>query len=243
MVRFNLIGPCSSHENAGENLPPPSGERLSCASSGLPWAIVPKDGVENGEDLTSAGDECLFGWFSCCNETLMICGDEGIEAGAHHSRHVEPVAHVRTAALDVAPAAVFAGIIGHGCDANECCDLSPGESSKFGQIGNEHARELGTDAGKGLQKFILLPPGRSSSHGFGDVTLKIAELFLQRRQDTIDTTKEPGAGERASAVALDPHGLDDLAPAGDELPEPALGFTRDLLGFDFCGFAISGDDP
>src|SRR5262245_15693724 len=37
--------------------PPLGGERLSCASSGLPRPVVPENGVEDGQQLSGYGDE------------------------------------------------------------------------------------------------------------------------------------------------------------------------------------------
>src|SRR6187549_1583184 len=35
------------------------GERLSCKSSGLPWPVIPKDGVEHRQKLSGDRDESL----------------------------------------------------------------------------------------------------------------------------------------------------------------------------------------
>src|SRR5260221_1368983 len=140
--------------------------------------MIPKNSVENYEDLTHAGGERFFGFLSSCDEPPIVVSDHGIEAGADESGHVQTASDVDAPAFDMAAATMLARIIGHGRDSDESRDLAPGECSQFRQLGDQHRGDLRPDTGNGLQQLVFLAASGRPAHVFIDVIFNIAELFL-----------------------------------------------------------------
>ena len=59
-------------------LSPQRGERLSWKSSGLPWALVPKDCVKHGQELSSDCDQRDHFWFADSNEPVEEDFQDGL---------------------------------------------------------------------------------------------------------------------------------------------------------------------
>jgi hypothetical protein len=78
------------------------GERLSSLSSGLPWPIVPEDGVEDGEQLSSDGDEGDHFGFAGCDQAVEEGFQDGIVLFADQGAHEQDRANVRSSAPDEA---------------------------------------------------------------------------------------------------------------------------------------------
>src|SRR5262245_61910213 len=51
-------------------------ERLSCASSGLPWALVAEDGIQDHEELSHGGGQSKFAGPAGGNEASIEGGDD-----------------------------------------------------------------------------------------------------------------------------------------------------------------------
>src|SRR5258708_14598129 len=104
--------------------------------------MIPKNSVENYEDLTHAGGERFFGFLSSCDEPPIVVSDHGIEAGADESGHVQTASDVDAPAFDMAAGPLLSGIISHGRSSDESRDLSPGECSIFRQLGDHPRLDL-----------------------------------------------------------------------------------------------------
>src|SRR5260221_13497431 len=116
--------------------------------------MIPKNSVENYEDLTHAGGERFFGFLSSCDEPPIVVSDHGIEAGADESGHVQTASDVDAPAFDMAAATMLAGIIRHWRDSDESRDLSPGEGSKFPPLGDPHRGDPPTDTRDGMPQLV-----------------------------------------------------------------------------------------
>jgi hypothetical protein len=74
----------------------------------LPFGFCPDDRVENGEELTEAGDDRDFLWPAALNEALIGGFDDGIVPNGDERGHVQDVADAASSAADHATARVSA---------------------------------------------------------------------------------------------------------------------------------------
>ena len=132
--------------------PLPRGESVSCVSSGLPWTVVSENGVEDGEELSSDGDES--------DHLRPTGGDEAIEEGlqhgivlfGHHCAHEQGGPHGLPAAADEAFAAPLAGLARERGEPCQGGDLPAAAASELGQFGNQRAAMMGPTPGTDLSK-------------------------------------------------------------------------------------------
>src|SRR5712672_1705366 len=85
-------------------------QRLCWKSSGLPWFVVPDDGVEDGQEFSSHRDQCDHFGFAGGTQALMEGAQRGVPTHRSHRRHEQHSAHAGTAAADEALTAPFAGL-------------------------------------------------------------------------------------------------------------------------------------
>jgi hypothetical protein len=69
------------------------GKRLSCGSSGLPRTSVPEDGVEDGEEFASDGDEGDHPWLSGGEKLVAEGAQGGVMAARDHGSDEQGGAH------------------------------------------------------------------------------------------------------------------------------------------------------
>jgi hypothetical protein len=62
-------------------------------SSVLPWFFVPEDGVEDGEEFSSDGDESELFRLSGVEEAKIESAQNGIASGGGDGGHIERAAH------------------------------------------------------------------------------------------------------------------------------------------------------
>src|SRR5262249_30126234 len=89
---------------------PTRGERLSWLSSALPWPIVSENGIEDGQELSSDGDESGHLGFSGGNEAVEEGLQDRIVPFGDHGTHEQDGAHGCATAADEASATPLAGL-------------------------------------------------------------------------------------------------------------------------------------
>src|SRR5262245_40661753 len=87
---------------------PLMGERLSCWSSGLPWFVVPDNGVEDCEQLSCGSDESDAPGFAGGQEALVEGLERGVVARCNHGADEQGRTGCGAAAADDALAAPLA---------------------------------------------------------------------------------------------------------------------------------------
>src|SRR5258705_4772973 len=112
-------------------------QRLSCESSNLPWAIIPEDGVEDGEEFSGDGDESDHFGLSGRDETLMEGSEKGVATTCHHGANEESRSDRSTTAGDHALAAPLTGLTGVGRKPGQACDAPPVKRAQLGQFRDE----------------------------------------------------------------------------------------------------------
>src|SRR5713226_7643153 len=227
------------------------GERLSLRSSDfwLPWGFVSQDCVEDGEQLSSDGDDRGELVFAGGNELVAEQLEGRVVACRDHGPHEQSAAHARSAAADEAFAPPFAGLPGPRSKSGEGRDLAAVERTQFWQFGNQGARDGWPNARHRGEQVFLLGPGRRSPHVVGDVVVQFGQFLLQRLAQPGDALLQAGKSDMTCALAFCRDHLDDLAPAGDkigeqlccrvgQLPKPRFGGfskVRDHGGIDRIG--------
>ena len=114
----------------------------------MPWAIVPKDGVEDGKQLSGDGDQGnhfrLTSLQKALVEGLQDCvvssGDEGSQEGRGADRGATASNH--------AFAAPFAGLAGIRRKSSQAGNLAATERPQFRQFCKKNAGNSFTDAGE-----------------------------------------------------------------------------------------------
>src|SRR6266566_2851918 len=117
-----------------ETRPSDAPQRLCWKSSGLPWFVVPDDGVEYGQEFSSYRDQCNHCGFAGGAQALMEGAQRGVPAHGGHRRHEQHSAHAGTATADEALAAPLAGLAREWCDADQGCNLATIEAAQFRKL-------------------------------------------------------------------------------------------------------------
>src|SRR5262245_66311319 len=123
---------CSSYSS-----PPLGGERLSWSSSVLPRASVPKNGIEDGQELSHASGQGELGRLASGAQAGIEAGDDGIVPTGHQGRHVQGGAHACPTAEDGAPAAQGPAIAIERCQTGQGGNGFAAQSAEFGQVGDQ----------------------------------------------------------------------------------------------------------
>src|SRR5947209_19176161 len=158
------------------------GERLSFGSSvlWLPWAFVPDDCVEDGEELSGDCDERDLLWLAACDEPVAACFQRWIEARRDHGADEENGSHAAAAAADEASAFPLTGLARPWRKAGERGDGAAIERAEFGQPGDQRACDCVPDARHRDEKILLLAPGRRAAQGVVDLALDVGQFFPAR---------------------------------------------------------------
>src|SRR6185503_13334034 len=91
-----------------------AGERLSWLSSGLPWSLIPENGVEDGQELSGDSDKGDHFWLSRSDEALMDGFERWIVFFGDHGAQEEHRTDGRPATAYEALTAPAAGLAGEG---------------------------------------------------------------------------------------------------------------------------------
>ncbi len=191
----------------------------------LPFGFCPDDRVENGEELTEAGDDCDFLWSAALNEALVGGFDDGIMPNGDERGHVQDVADAASSAANHAMAAPCARISVEWRDADERGQLAAIERAEFGQFGDEGSRGHRADARHGGQEIFRFAPGGRGTDAVIDIDIDVRERFYQKSEMAVDLLGEAIVGGAPAAVGFHADHLDDLPSSGDELTEHS-GFMR-----------------
>src|SRR5262245_11734451 len=127
-------------------------------SSGLPWATVPKDRVEDGEELPQRGNQGDLRRMPGGAEALVEGGQGRVMASGSERGHVEHPTHGTPAPPDGTPAPEGATVLIERCDAHQGGDLPAIEPPQFREFGDERRGGDRTDTGHGCQQILRLPP-------------------------------------------------------------------------------------
>src|SRR6187551_1965227 len=123
------------------------GKRLSLKSSGLPRFVVPENGVQDCEQLSSNCDEGDDLWLSVCDQAITEGFEDRIVAACDHCGDEEGGADVFSAAADHAFALPTSGLPRVRRQAGQAGDGLAVERAKLWQLGDEGAGGLGTHPG------------------------------------------------------------------------------------------------
>src|SRR5581483_6920755 len=193
---------------------------------GLPWPVVPDDGVENDQQLSSDGDQGDHLRLAGGHQSLEERPQDGVVTPSDHGAHEQRGAYGRASTADEALAAPLAGLASKGSQSGQRCDLLAVEGSQFGQFGDHGACNDRSDAWYGSEQILLLAPGRRTTHRLIDLVIELSQLFLQRLAQPGDALLQPHVVQPPLALAFGGHHLDDLPPAGHQVGQQAGGFVR-----------------
>ena len=198
-------------------------ERLSCESSGVPWALITEDRVEGHEEFPHRRSEGQLARAAGGDEALVEGGDDGIVADGGERGHVQHVADGGPAAGNHAAAAEGATVAIDRGDADEGGDFPAVEVAELGEIGDEGVGGNGPDAGDRAQEVFRGPPDWRGAHSSVDVALELTQGVLEPADMGIEAPLEGGLFDEPPAVVLGAQHVDELAAAGDEFAqEPGL---------------------
>src|SRR5581483_6350406 len=184
---------------------------------GLPWPVVPDDGVENDQQLSSDGDQGDHLRLAGGHQSLEERPQDGVVTPSDHGAHEQRGAYGRASTADEALAAPLAGLASKGSQSGQRCDLLAVEGSQFGQFGDHGACNDRSDAWYGSEQILLLAPGRRTTHRLIDLVIELSQLFLQRLAQPGDALLQPHVVQPPLALAFGGHHLDDLPPAGHQV--------------------------
>src|SRR6185312_10743613 len=122
--------------------------RLCRGDSRLPILLAGEHGIEHDEELPQAGDEGDFGLLAVGQQPEIERLEHRVvlRRGAQR-RHVEHVAQLGAAALDIALPPALAAIVVEGRDADERGDLATAEAPEFRQPGDDRRGRHRPEAG------------------------------------------------------------------------------------------------
>jgi len=179
----------------------------------IPRAAVSDHGVEDREELSHAGDLGDFRRFSFGSEPVVKEADDGIPLGGRPDAEVEGGPNRSASTPDHPLTTHLATIPGEGSHTDQGGDLSMREATELRELGDQGAREIGTDPGDALQEITLGgPEGTVADHG-----VKILIHIVKLTFEPTDVLPDPfldGLESKAKAVLLGRDHVDDLAPAG-----------------------------
>ena len=160
-----------------------AGERLSFESSilRLPWALIPQDGVEDGEELSRYGDEGDELRLARGDELVPEWLEDWIVMSGDHCSQEQDVADAFATAADEALAPPLAGLAGPGSKADEGSDLTAIERAELRQFSDQGASDDRPDAGDGCEQVLLFSPDRRAAHTIVDLAIEFGEFFLAAR--------------------------------------------------------------
>jgi hypothetical protein len=102
-------------------------------SSGLPWLLVPYDGVEDGKELSGDCDERHHFGFAGCDQAVEEGFQYGIVLFGDHGAHEKGGANGCASAANEAFAPPFAGLARERREPDEGCNLLVAELPELGQ--------------------------------------------------------------------------------------------------------------
>src|SRR5258705_5887560 len=117
------------------------GERLSCLSSGLPWAAVSDDGVEDGQKFAGDCDEGDHLWLPSGNQAIEKRFHDRIVPLGDHRAHEQSGSDGGAPTADEASAAPLAGLASERSKSRKRSNLPAAETFELGQVCNQPARD------------------------------------------------------------------------------------------------------
>src|SRR5262249_2732715 len=132
-----------------------------------------EQGVGQDQELSSDSNEGDFGGFAAGLERGVEAFHGGAIADGSDGRLVECNSDFAATASDMSDAAGSSAVVREGSKADQGGDGSSSPLSQFGQVNQEGAGDLGTDADDGLEDIVF------SFEGFGigdDVVHALVEI-------------------------------------------------------------------
>src|SRR5262249_17437575 len=153
---------------------------------GLIGDPVSEQRVGQDEELSGDSDEGDFGGFTACLERCVEAFHGRAVTDGGNGRLIERDADFAATAADVADAGGGSAVVSEGSEANKGGDGSSSPLSKFGQVNQEGAGNLGTDADDGLKDFVFGFEG----FGIGDdavhALVEVVDLSLEKDDVLVD---------------------------------------------------------
>src|SRR5688572_13426792 len=109
--------------------------------------------------------------------------NRGVMANCHQRCHVEAAPDVVSPAPDDTSAPELAAVAVEWCDSHQRRDLLPRTGAQFGQLGDEGAGGLITDAGDALEELFGLSPQWTSLDALINLRVELTELLFDQLQD------------------------------------------------------------
>src|SRR6476659_1116657 len=194
---------------------PTTTERLSCESSGLPWATVSKHGVEDREELAHGGGEGDFPGAAGRHEALVKGPDRRVVLDRRQGGHVQHAPDVGPAAPDHPAPAEGSAVTGDWRQAGQGRDAAAVEPPQFRQIGDEGTGGDGADAGDGAEQIVRFAPDRGRPDQGREVLIEAAQGLLEPGDVGIEVPLQAAIAQEPAPVVLGAEHVDELAAAGD----------------------------
>src|SRR5262245_4832336 len=195
------------------------GERLSWLSSALPWPIVSENGIEDGQELSSDGDESGHLGFSGGNEAVEEGLQDRIVPFGDHGTHEQDGAHGCATAADEASAAPLAGLACERSKARERSNLLAVELPELRQFSNQRSCDGRPHTRYRSKQVFLLAPSWRAPHGIVDVRIEAGQFLLQRLEEPCDALAQMRDRQARRTLPFGPDHLDDLPPASNEISQ------------------------
>lgn len=189
-----------------------------------------------------AGDHSDFEGFACGAEFLIMVSDDVVASDGGEGGHVEGASDDFSAAADDAIAAELSAVAVHGGNADEGGGLLARAATEFGEIEDENAGGLGSDAGDAGEQVDFFLPGGRVADVLVELIINLFDSFLDELEGRLEVFDDAGGGGLLEAVAFHGPHFHELSAAVEQIPHVLGLFVGDfsLRGFDDLGEA--GED-
>ncbi len=151
----------------------------------MPWRSVSQDGVEDGDQLPSGGNQGDELGLTGCDEPVTEGFQRGVVTAGHHGP-MNSAVRTGAAACDEAPPSPLTGLPRPRGQADQRGDLLSVEASKLGQLRDQGSCDRRSNTRNGGQEGLLPAPFKRPVYLCIDRAVDHTLLLLQRLYDAPD---------------------------------------------------------
>src|SRR5262245_57943063 len=145
----------------------------------IPRLIATDDRIKDREQLTHASSNRNFLELASRDQALMKAANGRVVSDRGQSGHIENTTNIRTAGLDMTPAAIKSSISIEGSNADQSGNLMPVEPTQLGQARQHRVGCCGADAFAAAKQVIPLPPGRTGTDLIIEIVFQLRDVLFQ----------------------------------------------------------------
>jgi len=186
---------------------------------GSPRFFLSQDGIEDGQELSHAGDEGDLFSFSSGQQVLIVFSDHGIMPRRSEGGHVQGASDRGASPRDHSPAAGLSTVTVEGRQSHQRGDLLSAGLAEFREFSQECPGRRRPDAFDGQKQLLLFLPDGRVLDVVVDVIVDGGDLAVEQFDDALNALAHASVSGLGQSVGLGDAHLDQLPSACEKFDE------------------------